>query len=58
MIYEHFTLSVLHVNKVGEPGTQAAPAKNVKCSELQTLRNYLWKRQPLGLLQADRVNLE
>ncbi|KAM6493291.1 hypothetical protein JOM56_011425 [Amanita muscaria] len=29
-------------SKVSEAGTQAAPAQNPKCSELQTLRGYLW----------------
>ncbi|KIL58501.1 hypothetical protein M378DRAFT_170490 [Amanita muscaria Koide BX008] len=33
-------------SKVSEPGTQPAP--KTKCPELQTLRNYLWKGQPLG----------
>jgi len=44
----------LHVNKVSELGTQAAPAPNETCSELRTLRNWLWKWQPL---QPNRVNL-
>ena len=47
-------LGCLHVNKVSELGTQAAPAQNQMCSELRTLRICLGERQPL---QADRVNL-
>ncbi|KAM6493293.1 hypothetical protein JOM56_011427 [Amanita muscaria] len=43
-------------SKVSEAATQAAPAKNQKCTELQTLRNYLWKPS-LGPLQVDGVNL-
>jgi hypothetical protein len=54
MIYDHFTPVHLYVIKVSKPGTQAAPVQNQKCSELQTLRNCLGKRQPL---EADRINL-
>ncbi|KIL63571.1 hypothetical protein M378DRAFT_164244 [Amanita muscaria Koide BX008] len=32
-------------SKASEPGTQATPTQN-QCSELQALRNYLWKQQP------------
>ncbi|KIL58963.1 hypothetical protein M378DRAFT_27259 [Amanita muscaria Koide BX008] len=38
-------------SKVSELGTQAASSQKHICSELQTLRNCLWKRQPL---QDDR----
>ena len=47
-------LGCLHVNKVSELGTQAAPTPYQVCSELQKLRKCLEERQPL---QADCVNL-
>ena len=50
------SLGCLPVNKVSELGTQAAPAPNQTCSELQILRNYLWERQH-ELLEANHVNL-
>ena len=49
----HF-LGCLHVNKVSELGTQAAPTPYQMCSELRNLRKCLEVRQPL---QAERVNL-
>jgi len=45
-----FSESKRHIckeSKVSEPGTQVAPAPNQTCSELRTLRNCLWERQPL-----------